>query len=149
MIPIVCATSITCPTLIERYDSGLDSGPPSRLRSTSQLQMYLLTLITHHGFGRWAHHLSYHLNCERLCMAGLDDYNILQLGHLVKNRPRGTHELISIQNLRSHSFACRSNKAMCPATEEHLACHGLRQTRVSGGTRYPTTLEDQGLQMSG
>jgi hypothetical protein len=38
---------------------------------------------------------------------------------------------------------------MCRATKEHLACHDLRQTRVFEGTRYPTTLEDQGLRMSG
>jgi hypothetical protein len=31
-------------------------------------------------------------------MAGLDDYNILQLGHLVRSRLGGTHDLISIQN---------------------------------------------------
>jgi hypothetical protein len=35
------------------------------------------------------------------------------------------------------------------ATKEHLACCDLRQTQVSGGTQYPTTLEDQGLRMSG
>jgi hypothetical protein len=38
---------------------------------------------------------------------------------------------------------------MCRMTKEHLACRGLRQTQVSGGTRYPKTMEDQGLQMSG
>jgi hypothetical protein len=43
--------------------------------------------------------MSYHLNCERLRMAGLDDYNILQPGHLVRSRLGGMHDLISIQNL--------------------------------------------------
>jgi hypothetical protein len=38
---------------------------------------------------------------------------------------------------------------MCRVTKEHLACRGLTKIRVSGGTRYPTTLEDQGLRMSG
>jgi hypothetical protein len=38
---------------------------------------------------------------------------------------------------------------MCRATKEHIACHDLKKIRVSGGTRYPTTLEGQGLQMSG
>jgi hypothetical protein len=38
---------------------------------------------------------------------------------------------------------------MCCATQEHLACHDLRKIRVSRGTQYPTTLEYQGLQMSG
>jgi hypothetical protein len=93
--------------------------------------------------------MSYHLSCERLRMAGLDDYSILQPKHFVKNRLGGTHYLISIQNLISHSFACRSSQAMCYVIKEHLAYHGLRQTRVSKGTQYPTTLEDQGFQMSG
>jgi hypothetical protein len=82
-------------------------------------------------------------------MARLDVYNILQPEHLVRNRLGGTHDLISIQNLRSHSFACRSSQVMCHAIKEHLAYHGLRQTQVSGGTRYTTTLEDEGLQMFG
>jgi hypothetical protein len=34
---------------------------------------------------------------------------------------------------------------MCRMTKEHLAYHDLRKIRVSGGTWYPTTLEDQGL----
>jgi hypothetical protein len=82
-------------------------------------------------------------------MAGLDDYNILQSRHLVKNRLGGMHDLIGVQNLISHSFACGSSQAMSYATEEHLAWRDLRQTRVSRGTQYPTTLEDQGLRMSG
>jgi hypothetical protein len=43
--------------------------------------------------------MSYHLSCERHCMAGLDDYSILQPGHLVESRLEGTHDSISIQNL--------------------------------------------------
>jgi hypothetical protein len=38
---------------------------------------------------------------------------------------------------------------MSRVTKEHLAWHDLRQTQVSRGTQYPTTLEDQCLQMSG
>jgi hypothetical protein len=38
---------------------------------------------------------------------------------------------------------------MCRATKEHLASRGLRKIRVSRGIRYPTTLEDLGLRMSG
>jgi hypothetical protein len=38
---------------------------------------------------------------------------------------------------------------MCRVTKEHLACCNLRKIRVLGGTRYPTTLEDQGFRMSG
>jgi hypothetical protein len=82
-------------------------------------------------------------------MARLDDYNILQPRHWVRNKLGGTHDLISVQNLRSHSFACGSSQAIDRTTKEHLAWHNLRQTRVSGGTRYPATLEDQGLWMCG
>jgi hypothetical protein len=49
------------------------------------------------------------LSCERLRMVGLDDYSILQLGHLVGNRLGGTHDSISAQNLKSHDFTCRSS----------------------------------------
>jgi hypothetical protein len=38
---------------------------------------------------------------------------------------------------------------MCCATKEHLAYRDMRKIQVPRGTRYPTTLEDQGLQMSG
>jgi hypothetical protein len=38
---------------------------------------------------------------------------------------------------------------MCRTTKVHLARCSLRQIRVSGGTQYPKTLEDQGLRMSG
>jgi hypothetical protein len=68
---------------------------------------------------------------------------------LSRNRLGGMHDLINVWNLRSHSFACGSSQAMYRMTKEHLACHGLRQTRVSEGTRYPKTLEDQGLLISG
>jgi hypothetical protein len=82
-------------------------------------------------------------------MVGLDDCSILQLRHLVQSRLGGMHDSISIQNLRLHSSACGSGQAMCHVTKEHLACCGLRQTRVSGGTRYQKNLEDQCLRMSG
>jgi hypothetical protein len=49
------------------------------------------------------------LSCERLRMTGLDDCSIIQPGHLVENRLGGMHDLISIQNLRSHSFTCTSS----------------------------------------
>jgi hypothetical protein len=38
---------------------------------------------------------------------------------------------------------------MCRATKEHLGCRDPRKIRVSEGTRYPKTLDDQCLQMSG
>jgi hypothetical protein len=40
-----------------------------------------------------------YLSCERLCMAELDDYSILQLGHLVGSRLGGTHDSVSVENL--------------------------------------------------
>jgi hypothetical protein len=54
-----------------------DSGRSSQFWSTSRLWSYLLTLVMHHGFGRWACRMSYHLSCERLRMTGLDDCIIL------------------------------------------------------------------------
>jgi hypothetical protein len=81
------------------------------------------------------HHLR--LTCERICMARLDDCSILQPKHLVRNRLGGMQDLISIQNLRSHGFACTSSQAMSHATKEHLAWRDLRETQVSSGTRYP------------
>jgi hypothetical protein len=77
------------------------------------------------------------LSFKRFRMVGLDDCSILPPAHLVKNRLRGMHDSISVQNLRSHGFACMSTQAMSRATKEHLAWSDLRETRVSGGTRYP------------
>jgi hypothetical protein len=73
-------------------------------------------------------------------MAGLDDCNILQSEHLVRNRLGGTNDSISVPNLRSHVFACTSSQVMSNMTKEHLAWHDLRETRVFGGTRYPCNL---------
>jgi hypothetical protein len=75
------------------------------------------------------------LSCERLCLAGLDECNILQPGHIVQNRLGGTHDSINVKNLRLHSFACRSSRAMWRETKEHLICCDLRKIQVSGGTR--------------
>jgi hypothetical protein len=38
---------------------------------------------------------------------------------------------------------------MSRVTKEHLSWRDMRQTQVFGGTRYPTTLQDQCLRMSG
>jgi hypothetical protein len=38
---------------------------------------------------------------------------------------------------------------MSRVTKENLPWRDLRQTQVLRGTQYPTTLEDQGLPMSG
>jgi hypothetical protein len=54
-------------------------------------------------------------------MARLDDCGILQPGHLVGSRLGGTDDLISVQNLSSHSFASTSSQAMSCVTKEHLA----------------------------
>jgi hypothetical protein len=145
MTLVVCATLVACPASVGRYDCEHTSW----LRSTSQLRTSLVTPVTHHDSGQWVRCLSYHLSYETLCTTRLDDCIILQPRHLVWNRLGGTHDLISVKNLRSHNFACRSSHALCHATKEHLACHDLRKIWVSGGTQYWTTLEDQGLWMSG
>jgi hypothetical protein len=119
-----------------------DSGRHHNFRCLSWLRLRIMTPVNEHA-------LSYHLSCERLCMAGLYDCSILQPGHLVGNRLGGTHDSINVQNIRSHSFACRSSQTMCHTTKEHLACHDLRKIWVYGGTRYPTTLKDQGLWIFG
>jgi hypothetical protein len=36
------------------------------------------------------------------------------------------HDLINVQNLISHGFACTSSQAMSHATKEHLALRDLR-----------------------
>jgi hypothetical protein len=51
--------------------------------------LYLFQLVQQHLY----------LGCERLRMAGLDDCNILQPGHLIESRLGETHDLISVQNL--------------------------------------------------
>jgi hypothetical protein len=42
----------------------------------------------------------------------------------------------AFKTLVSHDFACMSSLAMSRMTKEHLAYRDLRETRVSGGTRY-------------
>jgi hypothetical protein len=146
---------------IHDFSCMSDSGRKIRLR------LYILTLVVLPDFSYttrfwsmsrlWLHIMAPTNECAaclttsdvRLHMAGLDDCNILQPRHLVQSRLGGTHDSISIQNLRSHSFTCRSSQAMSRATKENLVWRDLRQTRVSGGTWYPTTLEDQCLRMSG
>jgi hypothetical protein len=89
------------------------------------------------------------LSCERLHTDGLDDCSILQPRHLVRNRLGGTLDSFSIQTLILHSFTCGSSQTMRRTTKEHLARRDIRKTQVFGGTWYPTTMEDQGLRMSG
>jgi hypothetical protein len=127
----------------------LDSGRTSWLRSTSRLRSYLLTPVVHHDSGRWVCHMSYNLSCERHHMARLDDYSILQLGHLVRSRLGGTYGSFSIWNLSISRLRMFKSQAMCHVTNEHLAQLDLRETRVFRRTRYLATRADRGLQMSG
>jgi hypothetical protein len=76
-----------------------DSRCTSRFQSTSQLWSYLLTPVAHHGSGRWACGMSYHLSCETLHMTELDDCSILQPRYLVWSRLGGTHDSFSDWNL--------------------------------------------------
>jgi hypothetical protein len=115
----------------------LDSGDTSRLWLTSRLRSYLMNSVAHHGSNGWAGRMPYHLSCERLCMTGLDDCDILQPGHLVESKLGGMHDSFSIQNLsisRLRMFKCQ---VMCRATDGHLAWLDLRETWVSRRTRYP------------
>jgi hypothetical protein len=140
---------------MHNFGRMLDSDRISRLRSHFLTPVDVTTsdVSTDSGCASWLRSMSVPPilppQRERLRMARLDDCSILQPEHLVENRLGGTHDSISVQNLRSHNFACRSSQTMCRATKEHLACHDLRKIWVSGGTWYPTTLNDQGLQMSG
>jgi hypothetical protein len=96
-----------------------DSRCTSRFQSTSQLRSYLLTPVAHHGSGRWACGMSYHLSCETLHMTGLDDCSILQPRYLVWSRLGGTHDSFSDWNLSIswlRKFKCQ---AMYRATNEH------------------------------
>jgi hypothetical protein len=109
---------------------------------------YVLTYVSYneilsllHLLYSYANNISY-LSCERLCMARLNDYNILQPRHIVGSRLGGMHDLINVQNLSSHDFACTSSQAKSHMTKENLAQHDLRQTRVSGGTRYPCNSDE-------
>jgi hypothetical protein len=112
-----------------------NSGHTFWLRSTSRLWSYLLTPITHHSSGRWANRMSYHLSCERFRMVGLDDYNILQPGHLVRSRLGGMHDSFSVQNISISRLCMFECQAMCCTTNGHLARLDLRETRVSRRTR--------------
>jgi hypothetical protein len=115
----------------------LDSGRTFRFLLTSWLQSYLLTLVVHQDYGRWAWCMSYHHSCERLCMARLDNCSILQPGHLVRSRLVGTHDSFIIQNLSISQLCMFKCQVMGRATDRHLARFDLRETWVSRRTRYP------------
>jgi hypothetical protein len=96
-----------------------------------------ISWLTHHGFGQWVCRMSYHPSCERLCMAGLHDYNILQPRHLVRSRLGVMHDLFSVQNLSISRLCMFKSKAMCCTMNDHLAPLDLRESRVSRLTQYP------------
>jgi hypothetical protein len=78
---------------------------------------------------------NHYLSLERLCLIELDEYNILQHNHLVKNRPR--IECIVRSALKtsvSHDSNCSSARLMGRATNEHLAQLDLGEN--------PSTLSD-------
>jgi hypothetical protein len=105
--PIVCPTLVICLTPVGRHDFGCISW----LQTHFPIPVDIMTPVAHHGSGRWACRMSYHLSCERLRMAGLDDYSILQPGHLVGSRLGGTHDSFSVQNLniaRLRKFKCQA-----------------------------------------
>jgi hypothetical protein len=133
MTLIVYVTLVVCPTLLGRYDSAR----MSQLWSHFLTPVGIMTPVVHHGSGRWACRMSYHLSYERLCMVGLDDCSILHPGHLVWSRLGGTHDSFSIRNLRISRLRMFKCQAMCRATDGHLAWLDLREIQVSIRTRYP------------
>jgi hypothetical protein len=72
--------------------------------------LYLFELMQQHLY----------LSCERLCMAELDDCNILQPGHLVESRLGGCITQSAFKTSVSHDFTCSSSQATCRATKEPL-----------------------------
>jgi hypothetical protein len=87
-----------------------------------------MTPIIYPGSGELACRMSYHLSYERLCMAGLEDYRILQPGHLVESRLGGMHDSFNVQNLSISRLRMFKSQVMCRATNEHLARLNLRET---------------------
>jgi hypothetical protein len=85
--------------------------------------------------------MSYQLISERLRMVELDDYSILQLGHLVRSRMSRTHDSVSVRNLSNSRLCMFKCQAMCRATDEHLPDY-------PEGLGTPVTWVDQGLRMS-
>jgi hypothetical protein len=87
MIPVICATSVVCLTLTGIYDSSHISRLVSHFLTpvdvtTSVISTNSSRIMTpvdesHHDSGWWACRMSYHLCCERIFMAGLDDCSIL------------------------------------------------------------------------
>jgi hypothetical protein len=61
-------------------------------------------------------------------MAKLDDYNILQLRHLVRSRLSRVYDSASIQNLNISQLRMLKCQAMCRMTNEYLAQLDLRET---------------------
>jgi hypothetical protein len=131
-------TLVVCLTSVGRCDSG-------RMPNSSWkmwLRSNISTPVVHLDFSRWVCRMSYHLSCEWLHMAELDDCSILWPRHVVRSRLGGMHDSFCIQNLNI------SQLRMCHMANQHLAWADLREIRVSRRIRYPCTQADQGLRMS-
>jgi hypothetical protein len=140
MTPVICSTPVEYP----------DSRCTSWFRLTSRLWSYLLTPVAHHGSGRWACHMSYHLSYERLRMAELGDCNILQPRHLVKSRLGGMHDSFSIQNLNISRRPINIKPGLIWEKPEYseglgtLATHADQGLRMSGQASQGSILHDHG-----
>jgi hypothetical protein len=66
-----------------------------------------------------------------------NEYNILQLEHLVRRNLSRVHDLFGIRNLGISWFRMFKSQAMCRVTNEHLAQLDLRETLVSRRIWYP------------
>jgi hypothetical protein len=76
-------------------------------------------------------------------MAKLDDYNILQLRHLVRSRLSRVHDSASIQNLNISQLRMLKCQTMCRMTNEYLAQLDLRETEYQEGLGTLVTWVDQ------
>jgi hypothetical protein len=107
----------------------------------SWLRSHILTLVVHHGSDRtWLRPYFLisvgpgHTACVtprsdwRLHLVKLDDYNILQRGHLVQNRSSSKCMICSaLKTSASHDSDCSSVRLMGCAINEHLVRLDLRE----------------------
>jgi hypothetical protein len=122
----------------------------SQLRSMSWLWSYLSTPVMHHGSGWRACHMSYLLICERLRMVELDDYNILQIEHLVGSRSskstwpiqRSKPQHLTAWHVQVSGHVLCDQWALSPSWSE-------RNSSIQKDSVPPITRVDQGLRMSG
>jgi hypothetical protein len=88
------------------------------------------------------------LACERLCLIKLDECNILQRDHLVKNRLSPECTVPSaLKTLVSHDSNFSSVKLMGHTTNEHLAQLELRENPSTlSDSKTPIPQLDQGFE---